>query len=252
MPEADITRKRPGEIKVVAMLGGDYGHNHVHLEMHIRSILGKADGWRIITTLGSEFFTPSLISDADLVIISKHSRPDDIAWRGEGLADELHAGAHLWRDENVRAIIDNVERRGMGFLSLHSTVSSGNTEIERLLGVEPIPHNEVQPLWLHSMNREHPITRGLGNLFINLDEQFAAVITDPEAVTLFLTTAMHDKREAVGGWCRNAGSGRVAALLPGHFQFAYRVRGYQEILWRAAHWAINRDIRDFPGPTSLW
>ena len=243
---ADFVRpKKDGETKVVAFMGGDYGHNRVTYEMRIRSLFESRTDWRIIFVQGSEFFTPGLIADADLLILSRHFRPDDIAFRPEGLVEEAATGAHLWREENVRAIVDNVRGRGMGFLALHNTIASRSADIEDLLDIAPIPHNQVQPLWVHSLNKEHPITQGIGKFFINIDEQFCAIIKSPDTVTLFETTAIHDKRVGVGGWCRDVGKGRIVGLLPGHLQWPYQTREYQTILWRAAHWAMGREIPAF-------
>jgi len=193
-PEAGaaINPKAPGETKIVAFMGGDYGHNSIPLEMHIREIFSPKHDWRIIFVRASRFFTPELLSDADLLIISRHSRPDDIGWRTDGLVDTMKKGEHLWTDENVKAIIDNVRNRGMGFIALHNTVTSRNRDILNLLNIEPIMHNEIQPVWVHELNQNHPITKGIGKFYINLDEQFAAIIKSHSTTTLFETTAIHD------------------------------------------------------------
>jgi len=244
---AAVRPKSPGETKIVAIMGGDRGHNAVPLEYHVRSIFAPKKDWRLIFVLSSRFFTPGLIEDADLLITSRHSRPDDIDWRTDGLAETMETGALLWSDENVKAIVDNVRNRGMGFLALHNTIACGNRAIVDLLGIEPVPHNEVQPLWVRNLNSDHPITQGLGDFFINLDEQFAVVVKSEYSTTLFETAAMHDKRNAVGGWCLENGKGRIVGLLPGHLRWAYRTRHYREMLWRAAHWAMNRYIPPYTG-----
>jgi type 1 glutamine amidotransferase len=244
--EKNILPKAPGETRVIALMGGDYGHNAITPEIHIRELFSSLRNWRIIFVQSSRFFTPDLLKDADLLITSRHGGADPIDWRPEGIVDSLREGVNPWTDENVNAIIRNVRERGMGFLALHCTISSRNRVLEDFLDAEPIMHNEVQPVWVRDLNREHPITRGIGKFLINLDEQFAAIIKSPETVTLFETTAIHDKRHAVGGWCLERGKGRIAVLLPGHGQWAYRVPEYQEILWRSAHWVLKRDIPPFP------
>ncbi len=244
---AAVRPKAPGETRIVAFMGGDYGHNSIPYEMHVRSIFASKKDWRILFVTASRFFTPELLGDTDLLITSRHSRPDDIGWRPEGIVDSMETGELLWNDENVQAIIDNIRNRGMGFMAVHNTLACRNRDIVDLLGIEPIMHKEVQPIWVRDLNRNHPITKGINNFFINLDEQFAAVITSRYTTTLFETTAMHDKKVAVGGWCLESGIGRVVGLLPGHMQWAYRVPEYQEIFWRSAHWALKHDIPPYPG-----
>ncbi len=242
----DRMRKRPGETKVVAFMGGDYGHNPISLEMHVRRLFAPKKDWRIIFVRASRFFTPDLIADADLLITSRHSRPDDIGWREDGLVDSMETGELFWSDTNANAIVENVRGRGMGFLALHNTCACGNGIITDFLDIRHIPHNQVQPLWVRDMNPSHPVCRGIGDFMIPLDEQFAVVLRSSSATTLFETTAMHDKRQAVGGWSLERGRGRIVGMLPGHDKAAYRVPQYQELLWRAAHWAMKRDIPPFP------
>ena len=224
----------------------DTNHNGVAQETCIRSIFSSKKDWKIIFTRASKLFTPELISDADLLITARTSIPDPIDLTTDCLADSIQQGEIFWTDENVKAIIDNVRNRGMGFMALHCTLYSRNRDIQNLMGIEPIMHNQVQPVWVRDLNREHPITKGIGKFFINLDEQFAVIIKSQYTTTLFETTAIHDKRNAIGGWCLEDGKGRVVGLLPGHTKDPYLVPEYQEILWRSAYWAMKRDIPSYP------
>jgi len=227
-------------------MGGDRGHNALPLEYHIRTMFSSKQDWRILFVQANRFFTPELIADADLLITSRHSRADDIDWRPEGIVDTMETGAQLWTDENVAAIIDNVRNRGMGFMALHNTIFCGNKAIVDLLGIEPVMHMQIQPLWVRALDQRHPVTAGIGDFMINLDEQFAVVVKSQYTTSLFETTAMHDKRNAVGGWCLESGKGRIVGLLPGHLRWAYRTPQYRDILWRAAHWAMKREVPPFP------
>ena len=246
-PDADaaVRPKAPGETKIVAVMG-DYWHNGVMQEIHIRRIFSSKEDFRVIFVRASRFFTPELLSDTDLLITARYGGRDSIGWTPEGLVDTMEEGDLLWTEKNVNAILDNVRNRGMGFMALHCTLFSENKDILDLMDIEPIMHNEIQPVWVRDLNREHPITKGIGKFFINLDEQFAAVIKSKYTTTLFETTAIHDKRDAVGGWCLESGKGRVVGLLPGHTHWPYRTAEYQEILWRSAHWAMKRDIPPYP------
>jgi len=244
--EAALEPKRPGETKVVAVMG-DYWHNGVAQELEVRKLFSPKKDWRVVFVRASRFFTPELLADTDLLITARYNGRDSIGWSPEGLVDTLKEGDLLWTDENVGAIIENVRNRGMGYLALHCTIFSLNRDILNLLDVEPVMHREIQPIWVHSLNEEHPITEGIGKFFINLDEQFAVIVKSHYTTTLFKTTALHDKREAIGGWCLESGKGRIVGLLPGHTQFPYRVPEYRKILWRAAHWAMKRDIPPYPG-----
>ena len=234
--------KRPGATKVVAVMAMDNNHNGVAYESALRTILAGRTDWQLVFVRASEAFTPALIEDADLFMAARTGIADPIDLYPEAVSDHAGPGVPFWTDENTDAVVRNIRDRGMGFLSLHCTLYSRRDEILDVLGVEPIMHRQVQPVWVRDMNAEHPITRGIENFMINLDEQFGALIKSEYTTILFETTAMHDKRDCVGGWCREHGKSRVAALLPGHTRDPYDVPGYREIIWRAAHWAARQDI----------
>jgi type 1 glutamine amidotransferase len=243
---AETFAKRPGETKVVAMMAHDVNHNGVAQEVLVRSILEPEKDWRIIFVRSSRLFTPALIADADLLITARTGIPDPIDLTTDAVTDKVIPGAVLWTEENVHAIIENVRDRGMGFLALHNTLYCRNRDITELMGIEPIMHRAIQPLWVYDINQDHPITKGIGKFWIGLDEQFGAIIKSEYTTSLFSTQAMHDKRTAVGGWCLENGKGRVACLLPGHTVDPYRHPSYRDIVWRAAHWVVRQEVKAIP------
>ena len=234
-----------GTKKIVAMVAHDFYHNGVAQELSIRGILKGREDWDIIFARASALVTPDLLKDADLLITARTGIRDPIDLTTNPLAAEAVPGDILWRDDVVQAIVDGVRQRGMGFLALHCTLFCRNRTITDLMDIEPIMHQEVQPVWVHDFNGSHPITTNASRFLINLDEQFAVVIKSPDTAILFKTTAVHDKRQAIGGWCLEQGRGRVVGLLPGHTVFPYRVPQYREIFWRAAHWAMREDVPPF-------
>ena len=239
--------KKPGETKIVCVMG-DYWHPAVSQETHVREIFSSYKNWRVFFVEASRFLTPELLADADLFISARYSGNDSLAWTDEPVVETRPRADRIWTDTHVNALFDNVTNRGMGWLAVHCTLFNGRKDLEDFMGIEPVLHQEIQPVIIRELNQEHPITRGIDTFFFNLDEQFDAQIKDPSTTTqLFRSLAVHDKRNALGGWCVNRGKGRVVGLLPGHYQWTYRVREYQEIFWRAAHWAMQREIPPFPG-----
>ncbi len=238
-------KKAPGETKIVAIMG-DYWHPQVSQESHVRRIFSPRKDYRVYFVLASSRLNAELLADADLLITARYGGRDDMTWSPEPVVVERPAGDQIWTDDHVAVITDNVRNRGMGWMAVHCTLFSGRQEVEDFIGIEPILHQEIQPVVVQELNPVHPITRGIGSFFFNLDEQFDAQIKDPSTTeTLFRTVAVHDKRNALGGWCLERGKGRVVGLLPGHYQWTYRVPQYREIFWRAAHWAMKRDIPPF-------
>lgn len=239
---AALQPKANGETRVVAVMG-DYWHPAVSQELHVRQIFSSNKNWKIYFVHASRFFTPELISDADLLITARYGGADSIGWSSEPIVESRPLGDIFWTDDNADAIIDNVTNRGMAWMAVHCTLFSGIKKIEDFMGIEPILHQEIQPVVVREINHDHPITRGIEPFFFNLDEQFDAEIKNPAKTTvLFRTLAVHDQRNALGGWCLEQGKGRIVGLLPGHYQWSYRIPAYQDIFWRAAHWALRREI----------
>jgi len=242
---AQAAKKEPGETKIVAVMG-DYWHPAVSQEQHVRQILGPIKGSKIYFVLASRYLTAELLSDADLFISARYGGADSPAWTAEPVVGSRPRGDDIWTDTHVSAIFENVEKRGMGWMACHCTIFSGRTDIEDFIGIEPILHQEIQPVIIQEFNPDHPVTKCMKPFFFNLDEQFDSQIKDTSTTTqLFRSIAVHDKRNALGGWCLDRGKGRVVGLLPGHYQWTYRVPQYQEIFWRAAHYAMRRDIPPF-------
>ena len=240
--------KAAGEIKVVALFGTTDMNNGIGHELKVRSIFESKRDWRVTAVRGSKYFTPALISDADLLIICRDNSADpiDIFTDGSGVSDTVVEGTQFWTDTNIDAVIDNVRNRGMGLLALHNTIMSGSLKFEDFLDVKPLKKHMFEPLWAKKLNREHPVTKGVGKFIISRDEQYGVMIKSPTTATLFETTSVHEKRQVVSGWALERGRGRIVGLLPGSTVHAYNAPEYRNIVWRAAHWAMNRKIESYP------
>jgi hypothetical protein len=247
---AEKFRKKPGETKIVCVMG-DYWHNLKMYENHIRNIFRYNRDWNVYFVLASRYLTKELLSDTDLFIASRYGGSDDFPWTPDPIVGERPRSDVIWTQDHVDAVVDNVKNRGMGFIAAHCNVFSGSTGIEELMGIEPLLHQEMQPMIVRDLNQEHPITKGLPPFTVTLDDQFDIELKYPERTTkLFNTLSVHDKRVAVNGWCLEQGKGRVVGLIPGQFQFVFRVPHYQELFWRAAYWAMNRTIEPYPGAST--
>lgn len=238
--------KLPGETRVLILVG-DYWHNGTAQETHWRNVL-RPGGMRLMFAQSSRFVTPEALSLADLFIVARYAGPDSLGWTPDGVIEERPSPAPWMTDAQEQAIVDNV-RRGMGLLSMHCSIwNPDRTKYMGLLGVKkPIMHGPVQHVKVHSVNQQHPITRGLSDFDIPLDENFGSEIDENRVTLLYKTTGQQDNRTDNAAWCRDEGDGRVAALLFGHVPQPFHVPEVKTIMWRAAHWVMKRDIpaRDF-------
>jgi hypothetical protein len=241
-------KKNPRETKIVALFGTTELNNGLGYEIYVRKIFESKKDWRLIFVRANKFFTPQLISDADLLIICRggDADPIDIFTEDGGVTDTLVRGNNLWTDTNIKAIIDNVRNRGMGLLALHNTISAGNRQFLDFLDVKELMPHELEPIWITRINKNHQITRGIGKFMIANDEQYLVLIKSKTTDSLFESTAIHEKRQGVSGWALDSGKGRIVGLLPGGTIYTYQTPEYQNIIWRAAHWAMRRDIQQYP------
>jgi len=236
----DIKPKAPGETRVV-FLGGDVLHNFLAQEPALRSTCERA-GWKFLSTHDARAVTPELLRDTDLLMIQR--------WNGSQpgyvpgpIAEEAGTDDGYMSDELEDAIVDNVRNRGMGFMSLHCTVwAMQKKKFTELLGVNAIIHGPLQPEHLHNFNQSHPITQGMKEFDLPLDENFGVELNNKNAVPLYEITGFLDKRHDIGGWCIEQGKGRVVGLLAGHTYFAYQDPNYLQLYWRSAHWAMRKEI----------
>lgn len=77
------------------------------------------------------------------------------------------------------AIVNNVTTRGMDFMSLHCTCWSPDyKKLNEIMGIEGIMHGFVQTVHLHQY---HPITKGIGDFALPLDENFEVKLINTES-----------------------------------------------------------------------
>ena len=233
--------KQPGETRVVFLVG-DIWHNPIMQEHFWRRTLSST-GWRLQFAQSAAFVTPDVLKDADLFIFARYAGGDSLGWDPSKLVEDRTTSGYFMSEEHEAAIVEYVNR-GMGIIAVHcSVVQNDRQNYMSMLGIkEYIPHTKVQPAHIHNLNQNHPITKGIEPFDTGDDEIFDAVMIEDKTTPLFNTSGEEEKVDAHGGWCREEGSGRIVALLPGHIPTPYMKEPYRKIMWRSAHWAMKRDI----------
>ena len=215
--------KKPGALRISAICGID--HRVRNGLQPIMRRLPNADFW---WAHDYRPITPEILNDTDLLL--------------------TYYSGHMYTEENVAAIIDNVTNSGMGWICVHNTHWFVGDELSEFIGAYPMLHREIQPVVIAKLHREHPITKGIEPFIIQLDEQFGAFMAnpdDPDLTVLFWSHGLHDGHWTIQGWCVQRGKGRIVGLTPGHYEWTWYQDQYNEIMWRAAHWALNMPIEPF-------
>ncbi|MBT4483453.1 MAG: hypothetical protein HOC71_07230 [Candidatus Latescibacteria bacterium] len=235
------SKKAPGEVRVIFLVG-DYWHNPITQEKNWRHVLGPA-GWRLMFAQGAQFITPEVLAQADLLVVSRYAKTNSLGYAPDRIVEGRPDEVTLLTDEREKAIIKNVNR-GMGLLAMHCAIWNGERKnFMELLGVEkPYMHTKVQPAYLHNLNQNHPITKGIEPSNLGEDEIFYADLKADRTTPLFNLKGEEQPIDRTGGWCLDVGKGRVVALLPGHNPHPFHQKTFKEIMWRSAHWAMNKDI----------
>ena len=235
-----IRPKAEGETKVV-YLGGDPLHNGMTQRHAIRSVLGKT-GWRLLFTQDARYVTPEVLSDTDLLIITRWGGPIE-GWCPEPFQEGEMPNDGYMSAELEEAIVENVINRGMGFMALHCTCwSPGYDKFNEMMGIQGIMHGPIQNVSMYNFNQNHPISRGIDDFVIPVDENFGVELVNPNAIPLYETIGADDKRHDIGGWCLENGKGRIVGLVAGHTHTAWTHKTCQKLYWRGTHWALKREI----------
>lgn len=143
---------------------------------------------------------------------------------------------HWMTGEVEQALADHVAA-GAGLLLLHAGTASHPTDgaFRALAGGHFLQHPPEHPPVTITPVAGHPITEGVAS-FTHPDEHYFLDVDD--GVTQLLT-ATSELGEQSGGWCRTHGSGRVAALVPGHTREMLTEPMMRRLLANAVGWCLG-------------
>jgi len=224
-------------------IGGNYYHNGTPYEWHIRQVF-EPTGWQMYCAQANKFITPEVLDTTDLLMLVKEEGNDTLGFSASGLVAKRDDPTRLFMPEVEDAIVRNVTERGMGLLCLHSsTRHPSSKKYLELIGIDgPIDHGNPDNIKVSYINPDHPITQGIPAFSLGSDQPRHVKMDESKVTVLVKMTAAQNNAEAIFGWCVERGKGRVATWLAGHEYQVWANQNYQNILWRAAHWALKRDI----------
>lgn len=236
-------RPKAKDETLVVYLGGDQLHNYVQQVSTIQAVCNNA-GWRLLYSYDNYAVTPEVLSQADLFV---YTRWENFVgtWDPQPLMDSSVLIDRPPFDYNgfLDVIMDNVVNRGMGFMALHCTIAHySNTKFTDFMGVRTMMHGPTQTVHMHHFNQDHPISQGIGDFDLPLDENFGVELINPAAVPLYESTGLDDKRHDIAGWCIEQGNGRIVGLAAGHTYTSWRHPEYSKLYVRGAYWAMKKAI----------
>lgn len=142
--------------------------------------------------------------------------------------------------------------KGIGLVSLHHNMGAHPDwpEFRNIIGGQfVLQPTEIdgkehgKSTWAHGQDlhikiadKEHPITKGLGDFEIH-DETYGNYYTSPE-VTVLMTTD-NPKNDPEIAWVKKYGNSRVFYFMLGHDNLAWRNPKFPEIVARGIRWAAG-------------
>jgi len=209
--------------RMLAVLG-DYYHCSDQLLALLKST-DLPDDLEVTVTRYPESFEPSSLVGYDLLLLAAigRLRPKE--------SDE-----HWMSEEVERALADHVAG-GAGLLLVHAGTASHPTggALRALTGGHFLQHPPEHPPVTITPVVEHPITDGVTS-FTHPDEHYFLDVDDDVTQLLSATSELGEQS---GGWCRTHGSGRVAALVPGHTREMLGEPMMRRLLANAIRWCIG-------------
>lgn len=150
-------------------------------------------------------------------------------------------------DSMGRAVKRFVENGG-GALLMHNVtyIARYNDHFRDVLGAVTRGHPPTRPFKVRITNRDHPITRGVGDFIVTDEQHYMEYQKDPKH--LLAESVNEDGLEhgelgttAPAAWAYDYGEGRVVYLGPGHLITAMWNPEYEKMQRNAMRW-LRREI----------
>jgi hypothetical protein len=251
-----------GKATAFALIGDRY-HNSDYIRTGLGKTLGKDLGLSIDFCDEVKMLDAAQLEGYRLLIILR----DGMIWPN-GYPDEstnagyLRTGSppiasepplpkwegkpHYWiTPDQGRAVKQFVERGGSALFMHNVTyVSPHNQDFRDVLGAVTEGHPPIRRFRVKIVNREHPITRGVGD-FVVTDEQH--YVRYEKNRKFLLAESVNEEglawREhgttSAAAWAYDHGKGRVCYLAPGHLLSALWNPEYEKLQRNAARWLLR-------------
>ena len=174
-----------------------------------------------------------------------------------------HSGRRIWGERTEKALEEWVAS-GKGLVMYHFALAgfAGWTEFEKMSGANWRPgdgdHSPRHDWTVNIKDKEHPITKGMADFPVRMEELYADLAWQPEGAYHVLATAWDDHslyRRAGQGhdvsgpgrdqnilWTTNYGKGRVFITTLGHDAENVKNEYFKVTFARGAEWATTGNV----------
>lgn len=245
---------------------GDRYHNSDYIRIALGKTLGKDLDLSIDFCDETKMLTGDHLSGYKLLIILR----DGMTWPNGYPDESTNAGyvrtgsprivsdpplpkpegkAHYWITPAQGKAVKDFVQAGGAALFLHNVtyISPHNDDFRDVLGAVTEGHPPIRTFKVKVVNKEHPITRGVGDFVVTDEQHYVKYQKDPRH--LLLQSVNEDGLtfrdlgpSSAAGWAYDYGKGRASYLAPGHMLTAMWNPEYEKLQRNAVRWLL-RDTR---------
>jgi type 1 glutamine amidotransferase len=260
---ADSKSGAGGRRTDVLALVGDRFHSFDYIRTALTRTLVKEGGATVDFTPDPGLITSETLRNYRLLIIlsdgmtfpggysGPYSFMDQVKIVSDPPLPPLDETPVMWITlEKSRAIRLFVERGGSAwFFHNASYISGTNEEFRHVEGALFTGHTAFRPYKMKIVNRDHPITQGVGDFVVTEEQHYVIYDKDPKAVIVRSVNeeGLEFKTEKYGNqgatceacWAYEYGSGRVCFMAPGHTIPTFWNPEYMKLQKNALKWLLR-------------
>ena len=254
-PQSSSKMTRSGSARALALIGDRY-HNADYIRVCLDKLF-KETGVEVDYTIQYELPLRDTLKSYQLFVCLR----DGMIWPGGYLGPDAYsayesdlenakqfskATPRAWMTEEQGAALKEFVTAGNGFYALHncSHISLSAKNYRDVMGGAYIGHPPLRPFRVRVVNKDHPITQGIGDFTVNDEQHFVAY--DKDRKNIILEAENIDGLEfenlgtkSISGWAYEFGSGRVVFTAVGHTIHAMWAPEYFELQKRAVKWLLK-------------
>jgi len=239
-------------------------------KIQVLIITGRDDhDWRGVTPLMRQYLDAAGVFETRIAEEFRDAGPESLnRYDVAVLVYADKAPEDRWTERSRVVLLDFV-RSGKGLVVYHhsSTAFKDWPEFAHMSGGNyygGAQHSPIHDFTVTFVDRDHPITRGLKETFLQTqDELYASMQLQPEGSYHVLATGWDDhslykgkfKTPLTGPgadepllWTVQFGKGRVFATMIGHSAKATQSAGFRATFTRGVEWAATGDVTQAPPP----
>jgi type 1 glutamine amidotransferase len=257
--------KAGGRKADVFALVGDRWHSFDYIRTALARTLVKESGVTVTFTPDSSLLTAEALGAHRLLIMLCDGMtfpggyaspypfmdPEKVKIVSDPPLPKLDEKPEMWiTPEQGKAIRAFVERGGSAwFFHNASYISGTNADFRHVEGALFTGHTPFRPYKMKIVNRDHPVTRGVGDFVVTEEQHYVIYDKDPKDVLvrsvneegLEYTTDKYGNQGASceACWAYDYGRGRVCFMAPGHTIPSFWNPEYVKLQKNALRWLLR-------------